>query len=433
MLTRLYGWIAVESLRTASMILVAMAALSGCREPVPTLHLQNEPSPVSGAGLVPQVTMLPQGRLLLSWQRPLPDGGYAFEMAIRTAERWSEVREIAAGPDLSMFTADLPAVATLPGGDLLAYWELKDDREGDRYATTIETATSSDEGRTWHKTPKPYSEALPGQHSFLSWFPSTEGVGLLWLDADERSKIRHAAMQSGMADMQNMGSIGLRYAALNARGQVTFNSFIDPITCECCPTSATLTEKGPVVVYRGRRDPPGTKASEVQTDRATVRDIYIARLELRGWTKPHVVHADNWVINACPDNGPSVDAIGNHLAVAWWTRSDDDPKVQVAFSSDSGDSFGRATRIDLGKGEGQVTVTLLPGGKTAIVGWLEEGQTWARYVTATGAMSARVGLGRSPRHSRLPRWILAGERSVIAVWTAKQTEALQIKVSRIGF
>jgi len=52
-------------------------------------------------------------------------------MAVHQGEVWSEVRTIARGPNLSMFSADLPGVAQLPGGALLAYWELKDSRDGD--------------------------------------------------------------------------------------------------------------------------------------------------------------------------------------------------------------------------------------------------------------------------------------------------------------
>ena len=412
-------------------LLAAFFFTCGCREPSRSIHVQVERSPVVSAAVVPQLTLLHDGRMLLSWQRPLPAGGYSFEMAIKNGAEWSAVRTISGGPKLSMFTADLPAVAELPGGNLLAYWELKDARDGDPYATTIQTAISADEGRTWSKATQPYGEALAGQHSFLSWFPWKDGIGLLWLDANERSKSRYASVSRSSPGDTNLGSIGLRYAALNANGEVTHEAFVDPITCECCPTSAAVTARGPVVAYRGRQEPAGTRPSEVRAERPTVRDIYLTRLEANGWTKPHLVHNDNWVINACPDNGPSVDAIANHLAVAWWTRSNDDPKVQVTFSQDSGDTFGQAIRVDSGKAEGQVTLALLQGGKAAIVGFLEEGQTWARYLTATGSMSPAVSLGPSPRHSRLPKWIADGNRSVVAVWTTKQNELPRINVSRI--
>jgi len=414
--------------------LAAVVSLCACRQSALPVRVEVEHSPVVGAAVVPQLTSLRDGRILLSWQRPLAAGGYAFEMAVRKGGEWSGVRTISSGPNLSMFTADLPAVAELSDGNLLAYWELKDARDGDPYATTIQTAISADEGRTWSKPTQPYGEALSGQHSFLSWFPSKDGIGLLWLDANERSKARYASVVNGSPKADsNLGSIGLRYAALNPKGEVTREAFVDPITCECCPTSAAVTARGPVVVYRGRQESPGMLPSEVRSDRPTVRDIYLTRLDANGWTKPHVVHNDNWVINACPDNGPAVDAIANHLVVAWWTRPNDDPKVQVAFSKDSGDTFGQAIRVDSGKGEGQVTLALLQDGKAAIVGFLEEGQTWARYVTAAGSMSKAVSLGASPRHSRLPKWIADGNRSVVAVWTTKQAELPRVNVARISW
>jgi hypothetical protein len=414
----------------------ALVVVCGCGVHSPSIRVQNEPSPVKDTSLVPQMTPLSGGRILLSWQRPLKTGGYAFELAVRHENYWSEVRTIASGPNLSMFSADLPGVAVLPGEKLLAYWELKDTRDGDPYATAIQTAISADEGKTWGAAAQPYGETFAGQHSFLSWFPASDGLGLLWLDADERSRVRHASMREvGSRNnevMGSMGSVGLRYAALNAEGQVTRDLFVDPITCECCPTSASVASSGPVVVYRGRQDPPGTKPSEVMNDRPTVRDIYITRLQEGRWTKPHLVHADNWVINACPDNGPAVDASGNAVAVAWWTGANDAPKVQVAFSFDAGDTFGRAIHVDSAKAEGQVTLALLPGGDAAIIGWLENGQTWARWVSARGVTGPPVALGRSPRHSRLPKWVVQGD-NVLATWTSKQDEATQVMISRLNF
>ena len=235
-----------------------------------------------------------------------------------------------------------------------------------------------------------------------------------------------------MSDMK-MGSIGLRYATLNASGMVTGGSLVDPITCECCPTSAAVTDRGPVVVYRGRQEASGTKPPEVDPSRPTVRDIYISRMEGERWTKPRLVHADNWIINACPDNGPRVDAHGNRVVVAWWTASDDQPKVLVAFSGDSGDTFAQPFQVDAGRGEGQVTVVLLPDGRSAIVGWLEDGMTWAKFVRDTGERSSAVSLGPAPRHSRLARWIANGDKSVTAVWTRKVNDLASVSVSRISF
>ena len=415
-------------------IIAAIVLISACRQAETNLHVQTEQSPAIAASLVPQATRLSSGRLLVSWQRRLETGGYSFEMAVGNGSQWSDVRTITSGKNLSMFTADLPAVVELPNGNLLAYWELREATEDDPYATRIQTAISTDEGKTWGPALTPYDESLAGQHSFISSFSDHDGLGLLWLDAAEQSKLRMAASkEKGHAKSLEMGSIGLRYAALNSRGEISRESIVDAITCECCPTSATITDRGPVVVYRGRQETSGTKPSEVDPSRPTVRDIHISRLEGDHWTQPRLVHADNWVINGCPDNGPAVDASGSNVVVAWWTQSNQQPKVQVAFSDDAGDNFGQPIRVDAGSGEGQVTVVLLPDHRSAIVGWLEKGMTWAKYVRDTGETSSAVSLGLAPRHSRLPRWIANGDGSVIAVWTRKDRDLPFVSISRISF
>ena len=414
-------------------IIATLMSACGCKQAA-RLRVNHESSPVSGASLVPNAARLSSGGLLVSWQRPLETGGYSFEMSVRDKGNWSDVRTVASGKNLSMFTADLPAVVQLPNGNLLAYWEVKEATKEDPYATRIRTAVSSDEGKTWGASTTPYSENLAGQHSFISSFPERDGIGLVWLDAAEQAKLRLASRaENDTTSAMKMGSIGLRYAAINTSGDILRGSFVDPITCECCPTGATVTDRGPVVVYRGRREAEGIKPSEVDPDRPTVRDIFVSRLERDYWTKPRLVHADNWTIDACPDNGPSIDADGNRVVVAWWTAPGDQPKVQVAFSQDSGDTFAQPLRVDSARGEGQVTVALLPDGKSAIVGWLEDGMTWARLVRDTGETSAAVNLGSAPRHSRLPRWVVNQDGSVTAVWTRKHNGTTSIAVSRINF
>lgn len=406
----------------------AAVLLSACRQAPPELMVRSEASPMVEQSVVPQLTPLAGDRILASWQRPLASGGYAFEMAIKDGSRWSDVRTIAQGPKVSMFSADIPAVATLDGKKLLAYWEVTEEGYN---ATTIQTALSSDEGRTWVPASTPYEKALPGQHSFISWFPTTGGIGLTWLDASVRSQVHAERPVPDQHAKHDVGSVGLRYATLNADGVAAHNQFIDPIACECCPTSAAITGRGPVVVYRDRQELPGTTPSDVQTFRPTVRDIYIVRHENGAWKEPRRVHEDNWVINACPDNGPAVDASANAVAVAWWTGSGDQPKVQVSFSSDAGDSFGSAIRVDAGAAEGQVTVALLSGGRSAVVGWLENGQTWARFVSDAGVMSAPTSLGSAPRHSRLPRWIVNPDGTVTVAWTSKKDGMSRVEMARI--
>jgi hypothetical protein len=222
----------------------------------------------------------------------------------------------------------------------------------------------------------------------------------------------------------------LRYASFSADGTQRSEAFVDPITCECCPTAAATTSRGPVIVYRDRVTPTDVKPEDVRYDTPTVRDIHLVRLENGRWSEPRRVHGDDWVFNACPDNGPAVDGIGTNVVVAWWTAVNNQARASVAFSNDAGDTFGPAIRVDTKAGEGQVTVAALDDGRTAVVGWLEDRQTWARWVSADGRLGERVALGPAPNHSRLPRW-LSSNGEVTAVWTAEARGLRSIHMARL--
>src|SRR3546814_6876492 len=95
------------------------------------------------------------------------------------------------------------------------------------------------------------------------------------------------------------------------------------------------------------------------------------------------VPAENWKIAGCPVKGPASAAAGNDAVVAWYSAANDVPKVQVARSTDAGDSFAAPVVVDEGEAvQGRPDVAL--DDKQAWVAWLREdasGQSlWlARY------------------------------------------------------
>jgi hypothetical protein len=187
----------------------------------------------------------------MSWLDPLAGGGYGFRMSLRRGDRWSEPRTVASGKDILMFSASLPAVVQLPTGDLLGYWEKKDHAGQDPYAETITMAVSSDEGRTWSSPVTPHRDGMPGAHAFVSAFPVDGRPGLVWLDARNRRYVPPPS-GSGQEAAQLLGSVGLFYTTVDAAGQLGPEVTVDPVTCECCPTAAAVTRRGPVVAYRDR-------------------------------------------------------------------------------------------------------------------------------------------------------------------------------------
>lgn len=406
---------------------IVMLATAGCDTPHTRLRVDHEPTPAGGASLLPQTTALWDGRIAASWLEPLQSGGYRFQMALRTDGQWSETRTIAAGSDLVMFSADVPGLLEMTPGRLLAYFQRFDRSGADPYATTIQLSQSTDDGQSWSTPVVPHDDGVFGSHAFIAAFPDRGRAGLVWLDAKHQ---RHVMPTGGQGQGSWMGAMGLRYTAVDHAGALHDNQFVDTIVCECCPNTATLTDKGPLIAFRDRAAAPGAQPELVGADAGTVRDIHVARLEDRGWTPPVRVHADNWVVNACPDNGPALDARGADAVIAWWTLAGGTPAVKVAFSPDSGTTWGRPVHVDQGKGNGQVTVAILADGRSAVVGWLEDRQTWARIVRADGFAGEPVSIGRSPSRNRLPRWI-ATDNGVLALWTREDSGALSAQVATL--
>jgi hypothetical protein len=200
--------------------------------------------------------------------------------------------------------------------------------------------------------------------------------------------------------------MALLHTTIGADGTLGPETVLDDRVCDCCQTGAAVAEGAVVVAYRDRSE-------------AEVRDMSIVRRADGGWTSPAPLAADGWQINGCPVNGPAVAAAGRRAAVAWFTSASDTPRVNVAFSSDAGGSFGSPIPVDDGRAVGRVDVALLAEGD-ALVSWLEQGGKGAelrvRRVSAAGRRGEAVTIADSSaaRSSGFPRLETSGGEAVFA-------------------
>jgi hypothetical protein len=190
---------------------------------------------------------------------------------------------------------------------------------------------------------------------------------------------------------------------------LTDEAALDARVCECCQTSAALTDEGPIVVYRDRSP-------------EEIRDISILRWRKGKWSEPRPIFRDNWQINGCPVNGPSIAATGRRVAVAWYTAVDNQPRVKLAFSADGGETFTAPMTVDGGNPAGRVDVQLLPDG-SAIVSWLEKlssggGEVRVRRVKADGKLGDAVAVSApgAARSNGFPQMVRVGNELIFA-WT----------------
>ena len=356
------------------------------------LNIRSTKSPTDGDGREPELNATHDGRIILSWVEKIGEKSYALRTSLRDTKGWSDPQTVAKGENWFVNWADFPSVIALRDGSLAAHWLVKSGLG--TYAYNVNIARSADDGRTWSKPIVPHTDDTQTEHGFVSLIPLPDGrLGAVWLDGRNMKGMKETEEHAPAA-----ASMTLRYAAMDQDGKLSDEVELDERVCECCQTSAAMTSEGPIAVYRDRSS-------------TEVRDIYFVK-QLNGlWTAPKPVHADNWEINGCPVNGPSVNADGRRVVVSWFTTAEDTPRVKVAFSQDAGITFGNPIQVDDGETVGRVDALLLPDG-SALVCWLsgnvEGGAIKVRRVTASGtlgppAIIAKTDISRSSGFPRMAR------------------------------
>ena len=260
-----------------------------------------------------------------------------------------------------------------------------------------------------------HNDGTKSEHGFVSIIPYQDNSFFItWLDG------RHTGGSHGTG-----GAMTLRGAVITATGEIAQRAELDHRVCDCCQTSVAMTGKGPIVAYRDRSD-------------EEIRDISIVRHVDGAWQKPQTLGNDNWKIAGCPVNGPSIDALGNTVAVAWFTVSEGEGDVQVIFSEDAGASFTRAYRIDSGSATGRVDVVMLDEkSKEAAVLWMqpngEEEAIYLMKINSHGYTGDPVIVSRSTpeRASGFPQIERVGDTLVVA-WTEVDGKMTHIETATIA-
>ncbi len=381
----------------------------GCERNEQPLTIRSTVSPATGDSREPELSTTPDGQIVLSWVEKLDNKRHALRMALRNEDGWSQARTVAEGDNWFINWADFPSVIGLQNGALAAHWLVKSGSA--TYAYDVNIALSVDGGETWTRPVVPHLDNTQTEHGFVSLVPMRDGrVGAIWLDGRNMKDMKDDHGE----DKPLPVSMALRYATIDTDGKISDEAQLDERVCECCQTSAAVSSDGIVAVYRDR-------------SQKEVRDVYTVRQTKGTWTTPQPVYGDNWEINGCPVNGPSVAAAGRNVVVGWYTGVGSKPSVKLAFSSDAGATFGNPIAVDDGETQGRVDVLVLPD-NSALVCWLsgnaDGGAIKVRRVRADGTVGPSSVIAQTDisRSSGFPRMALQGNEIHFA-WTEFGTPA----------
>jgi hypothetical protein len=383
-------------IRTLALItaLMPLAAIAQVFERLDEIEI-----PVGLNAREPALAALPNGGIAVVWTEAEGED-FAVKTAILMDESWTEPATAVSSNALFVNWADFPAIAAFDDGTLVVSW-LKENAALS-YAYDINIALSSDGGQNWGDTITPHTDRSTRQHGFVTLLATgLDTMTAIWLDA--------RSYDSQIDDDSFGNAMQLRSTTIGRDGSLGSDVALDIRTCTCCQTSATVAGNGDVLVaYRDR------SADEI-------RDIYIVRKQGDVWTDPVLVHGDNWEISGCPVNGPSIDAHADIAVVAWFTAADNIPAVKVAFSQDSGQSFGTAFRVDGGEGVGRVAAVMLPNAEALItwVEWRDEGEALVicRATPDDGCVARQtITINTTPGSINFPQ-IVHSDGVIYLAWT----------------
>ncbi|MET2984750.1 hypothetical protein [Aureibaculum conchae] len=391
---------------------VLIGVLASCKKNKADITINDIPVPVAKSSMQP--FLFANGdELLLSWTEKINDSLASIHYAEYLNEKWSAPIKVAEEYNLFVNWADFPAIAKNNENILIHYLQKSAPTT---YAYDVHLLVSSTNGNTFNTDFLLHNDNTKTEHGFVTMLPYKDNFFVTWLDGRNMTGNEHGEEHG------SNGAMNIRAATVLSTGDVIDDVLLDAKTCECCQTSAAITAKGPIVVYRDRTE-------------NEVRDISISRFIDGSWTIPKSIHNDNWVIKGCPVNGPKATAFNATLAVAWFTAADNVPKVNLIFSDDSGSTFNKPIQIDDGKPIGRVDVALLDE-DNALVSWMESTKKNAEIkilkVNKDGTTSKPIVITEisASRASGFPQLELVNGTIYVA-WNAIEDDTTTIKMKSV--
>jgi hypothetical protein len=352
------------------------------------------------------------GSLALTWISSDKDMNASLNFRQFKNKQWTNSQTLAIGSDWFVNWADFPTHAI--SGDRVLTSYLKKSASG-RYTYDVFLNLQKLSGEKIKEDFILNTDGFKAEHGFVSIAEgNNEGFFITWLDG--RNTVEKEL--NG-----NHKPMTIRFAEITTAGDIVNEIELDSSVCDCCQTSITNTDKGPIVVYRDRSD-------------KEIRDIYVTRNIDDGWETPVPVYNDEWEIYGCPVNGPKVVSNSNNLAVSWFTVADGKPSVNLSFSESYGSSFSNPIKINDYTAIGRVDVAFLNDNEV-LVSYMEVDDvgTYLRLkkVSIDGKVSKPITISKidSGRNTGVPQLEIL-DNEIFIVWTVFENDNNQLKTVKLS-
>ena len=345
------------------------------------------------------------GKLSLSWVSSIRGKDATLFYAEFENDKWNAPIKISSGNDWFVNWADFPTNAT--NGDVLLTSHLQKSATG-TYTYDVVLNLRKLNGEIIKENFLLNTDGMEAEHGFVSVIPNEkEGFLITWLDGRNTVKEMKESHHKAMT---------IRTAEVSKTGVIFNETQLDGRTCDCCQTSITMTQNGPMIVYRDR-------------SKHEIRDIYYSEKKDSIWSTPKAIFNDNWKINGCPVNGPKVVSNKKNTVTAWFTAADEKPQVKVSFFENN--SFNTPIILNDVNAIGRVDVAFINADEV-LVSYMEsdENTTYLRCkkVSKQGAVSEAITISEisSGRSTGVPQLEIVNNNAFM-VWTISIEKKNQLK------
>jgi hypothetical protein len=294
-------------------------------------------------------------------------------------------------------------------------WSKRDTGPMDTRRDVIRIARSTDGGRTLSPARFTHDPSLAGARGWEALALGANGVvHAVWLDGREANKKIAAMSHNGMPH-KGQPPQELYHGSLAPDGRMIETRIAEDV-CFCCKTAVAVDSRGGVYTA-WRHVFPGS-----------MRDIAFAKSIDGGRQFGALVRVsqDNWQLNGCPEDGPSlaVDSFGT-IHIVWATVVNEGEPYKALFYATSRDGkvFSPRVRIPTARDTtpGHPQLALTSNGGAVIV--FDEVTTGARRVSLarvlrTGEPETPVVLSADDAAS-YPVIVQTVPRGLLVAWTSR--------------
>lgn len=351
-------------------LILWMACQSGHQ---PDLPLAGMPVEVSQSGTEASCVYLSgdeSGEPVMSWVEVDSSGKKILRISFWEGKTgaFSDIKSFSLPEHTSVHEEGMPKTAVKGDGTLMVFFEVSVSSPHSKWGVSdIWFVSSPDRGGSWTAASSVFPEK-PEKFSisFSGVARLADGeIGIGWLgtspDPDATGRAVYFARTSG----------GEKF------GEPVL---VDPSACECCRVAVSASEDGKVMVaYRDLL--PGS-----------VRDISLVISDDGGksFSDPIPFTGDDWEVEGCPHNGPSLAAAGDRIRAAWFTNGSE-PGAYLAEIDASGQVIRRQ---QLSSSAQFVQATVSPSGAVIAVyneNFEEAGERYSRIRWSGGEAGTMKG------------------------------------------